>query len=188
MGGNQWRRWSRPLLCEGYDGEGCCTKHSMHRQRTACAFLTVQQCRPAHPIPRTKANPRPTLAQKTTLAKKPSLAHAHCHHTQPQSYIVGRLQAIPDIDLAEPQGAFYVLPDMSAYVGPGVTAPEFGAIDDVDALCQYLVEAANVALVPGDAFGAPSCIRISYAASMDTLKEAMDRLERALGRVARRKS
>lgn len=102
-----------------------------------------------------------------------------------QSYIVGRLQSIPGIDLAEPQGAFYVLPDVTAYVGPDVSAPAFGAIPDVDALCRYLVEAANVALVPGDAFGAPSCIRISYAASLETLKEAMDRVERALADVSR---
>ena len=51
---------------------------------------------------------------------------------------------------------------------------------DVDALARYLVQEANVALVPGDAFGAPSCIRISYAASMDTLREALDRMARAL--------
>lgn len=101
---------------------------------------------------------------------------------------MSRLQSIPDIALAEPQGAFYVLPDMRAYVGPGVVAPDFGPIDDVDALCRYLVQAANVALVPGDAFGAPDCVRISYAASMDTLKEAMHRVEGALSKVARRKN
>ena len=56
----------------------------------------------------------------------------------------------------------------------------------------YLVERANVALVPGDAFGAPACLRISYAASLETLREAMDRLQAALdpgnfdGRVAER--
>jgi aspartate/glutamate/aspartate-prephenate aminotransferase len=54
------------------------------------------------------------------------------------------------------------------------------------------VERANVALVPGDAFGAPACLRISYAASLETLREAMDRLQAALdpgnfdGRVAER--
>lgn len=57
---------------------------------------------------------------------------------------------------------------------------------------RYLVERANVALVPGDAFGAPACLRISYAASLETLREAMDRLQAALdpgnfdGRVAKR--
>jgi len=46
--------------------------------------------------------------------------------------------------------------------------------------CRYFIEVAHVALVPGDAFGAPQCIRISYAASLETLKKAMDRIEKAL--------
>ena len=45
---------------------------------------------------------------------------------------------------------------------------------------RYLVQSAHVALVPGDAFGAPQCVRISYAASMETLRSAMERLQRAL--------
>ena len=52
---------------------------------------------------------------------------------------------------------------------------------DVDTLCQYFVKAAGVALVPGDAFGAPTCVRLSYAAGLDTLGMALDRLEAALG-------
>ena len=47
-------------------------------------------------------------------------------------------------------------------------------------LRRYLIQVAHVALVPGDAFGAPQCVRISYAASMETLKAAMERLQRAL--------
>ena len=47
-------------------------------------------------------------------------------------------------------------------------------------ICRYLMEHALVALVPGDAFGAPDCLRISYAASLDTIKEALDRVEAAL--------
>jgi aspartate/glutamate/aspartate-prephenate aminotransferase len=78
------------------------------------------------------------------------------------------------------QGAFYVLPDMSAFFGPCVEAKGYGPIPDADALAMYLIQQAHVALVPGDAFGAPACIRISYAASMATLKEALDRLVRAL--------
>jgi len=45
---------------------------------------------------------------------------------------------------------------------------------------RYLIQVAHVALVPGDAFGASECVRISYAASMETLQAAMDRIERAL--------
>lgn len=69
---------------------------------------------------------------------------------------------------------------MSAFFGPGVEAQGYGPIPDADALAMYLIQQAHVALVPGDAFGAPACIRISYAASMATLKEALDRLVRAL--------
>jgi aspartate/methionine/tyrosine aminotransferase len=47
-------------------------------------------------------------------------------------------------------------------------------------VCRYLVEVAHVALVPGDAFGAPDCVRISYAASLQTLEEAMNRITAAL--------
>lgn len=47
-------------------------------------------------------------------------------------------------------------------------------------LCRYLLEVGRVAVVPGDAFGAPDCIRISYAASMDTLQKALQRLSKAL--------
>jgi aspartate/glutamate/aspartate-prephenate aminotransferase len=91
-----------------------------------------------------------------------------------------RLQQIPGVTVDPPQGAFYVMPEVSAFVGEGVQARGWGPVPDVDALCRYLVEVANVALVPGDAFGAPSCIRISYAASMDTLGKALDRLATAL--------
>ena len=45
---------------------------------------------------------------------------------------------------------------------------------------RYLIQVAHVALVPGDAFGAPQCVRISYAASMETLQAAMERIQRAL--------
>lgn len=97
-----------------------------------------------------------------------------------RDYVVERLRDIPGVKLAEPQGAFYVLPDVSAFVGEGAEAREFGPVPDVDALCMYLIKHAHVALVPGDAFGAPNCIRISYAASLQTLQEALDRVCRAL--------
>eukprot|EP00884_Botryococcus_braunii_P002711 jgi/Botrbrau1/12440/Bobra.0094s0009.1 len=94
--------------------------------------------------------------------------------------VAERLRAIPGVVLAEPQGAFYVFPQVSALVGPGVEACGFGPLPDVDALCRYLLEVAHVAVVPGDAFGAPDCLRISYAASMDSLTTALDRIQNAL--------
>jgi aspartate/glutamate/aspartate-prephenate aminotransferase len=97
-----------------------------------------------------------------------------------RDFIVGRLKSLPGMKIAEPQGAFYVLPDVTAYFGEGVHADDFGPVGDASELCRYLIEKAHVALVPGDAFGAPNCIRISYAASIETLGKAMDRLDKYL--------
>lgn len=97
-----------------------------------------------------------------------------------RDYVVQRLQEIPGVIISPPDGAFYVLPDFSNFIGEGASAEGFGPVPDVDALARYLIEKAHVALVPGDAFGAPTCIRISYAASMESLKEALDRMTRAL--------
>eukprot|EP00898_Chlorokybus_atmophyticus_P001550 jgi/Chlat1/2396/Chrsp17S02819 len=102
---------------------------------------------------------------------------------QRRDYVVSRLQRLtPPVSLSSPQGAFYVLPDMRAYINSNNTNNN-NTIVDVDGLCRYLLAAANVALVPGDAFGADTCLRISYAASMEELKEAMDRIEVALGQL-----
>ena len=57
-------------------------------------------------------------------------------------------------------------------------------IKDADDLCLYLLEVANVSLVTGAAFGAPSCVRLSYAASEEELKEALGRMKKALGELA----
>jgi aspartate/glutamate/aspartate-prephenate aminotransferase len=85
-----------------------------------------------------------------------------------------------EIKLETPEGAFYVFPDVSAIVGEGCVAEGFGPVEDGDALCRYLLEKAQVALVPGSAFGSPECVRLSYAASDETLEEALDRIEKAL--------
>ena len=99
-----------------------------------------------------------------------------------RDYVVARLRSIPGVSLPHaPAGAFYALPDVSGLVGPGAEGGGgFGPVPDGDALCRYLLEKALVALVPGDAFGAPSCVRLSYAASLDTLKAALDRVAAAL--------
>jgi aspartate/glutamate/aspartate-prephenate aminotransferase len=57
---------------------------------------------------------------------------------------VERLLAIDGVKIAVPEGAFYVLPDMSAFFGPGVSVEGFGEIPDSDALCRYFIEVARV--------------------------------------------
>jgi aspartate/glutamate/aspartate-prephenate aminotransferase len=101
-----------------------------------------------------------------------------------RDYVVERFKKMrkngTDIRLQPPEGAFYVFPDVSDIVGDGCEAEGFGPVRDGDEFCRYLLEKAQVALVPGSAFGNPECVRLSYAASDDTLKEALDRIEKAL--------
>lgn len=93
-----------------------------------------------------------------------------------KTMIAAKLRAISGVTLVEPQGAFYVLPEMSAFFGPGAEAKDFGPVPDSDTFCMYLMKMALVAVVPGEAFGAPDCIRISYAMDLKTLEVAMDRI------------
>jgi aspartate aminotransferase len=76
-----------------------------------------------------------------------------------------------------PVGAFYVFPDVSSFFGKSYNGT---VVRDANDLCLYLLAEALVALVSGDAFGDPNCIRISYAASEETLAEAMKRIKLAL--------
>jgi aspartate aminotransferase len=77
-----------------------------------------------------------------------------------------------------PEGAFYIFPDVSAFFGR--RGPD-GPVDTAAALATYLLRHAGVAVVPGEGFGAPAHIRISYAASRSLLEEGLARLARALG-------
>jgi len=72
-----------------------------------------------------------------------------------------------------PQGAFYVFPDVSFYFGKTIDGQK---VDNASDFAMLLLEKANVATVTGDAFGAPNCVRISYAASQEELKEAIKRI------------
>ena len=88
-------------------------------------------------------------------------------------YVVGALQQMPGVECAPADGAFYSFP---SFVG----VMERLGIDDDVVLCEQILEQAQVALVPGSAFGSPGYVRLSYATSMETLREAMRRLKRFL--------
>jgi len=92
--------------------------------------------------------------------------------------IVELLRAIPGVKCREPKGAFYAFPDISTFVGR--TAPDGKALENDVALCDWLVERARVAVVPGSGFGAPGFVRLSYACSMNNIKEGVRRLHEAL--------
>ncbi len=95
-----------------------------------------------------------------------------------RDYVLGRLAAIDGVQCPKPEGAFYLFPQVSAYYG--TTAPSGRRIDNSEDLCFYLLEEHNVALVPGHAFGGPDGARLSYAASMNDLEEALNRIETGL--------
>ncbi|MCX8073875.1 MAG: pyridoxal phosphate-dependent aminotransferase [Candidatus Binatia bacterium] len=91
-----------------------------------------------------------------------------------REFVVERLRAIPGIECSKPQGAFYVFPNVSAYLGKP-NGPQTG-----DELAAYLIEKVHVAVVGGTDFGYPTHIRISYANSMENLNQALERMAAAL--------
>jgi len=91
--------------------------------------------------------------------------------------VLDLLSKIEGIKTNVAQGAFYVFPDVSSYFGKTIDGVEVNNASDFSML---LLEKANVATVTGEAFGAPDCIRISYAASQENLKEAIKRIAAVL--------
>lgn len=91
--------------------------------------------------------------------------------------ILGLLSEIPGFKCNEPEGAFYVFPDISYYFGKTIRGTK---IDSASDFALFLLAEANVATVTGEAFGNPDCIRISYAASEDDIKQAMRRIKEVL--------
>ncbi len=90
-----------------------------------------------------------------------------------RDYLVSALREIKGLKVNNPPGAFYVFPDVSAFYGKK-------DIKNAEDLCMYLLHTAKVSCVTGDAFGDAHCIRISYATSIDKLKEAVKRIKQAL--------
>jgi aspartate aminotransferase len=92
--------------------------------------------------------------------------------------MVARLREIPGVKCVEPKGAFYAFPDLSVFVGK--KTPEGKKIETDAQLCEWLIEAARVAVVPGSAFHAPGFVRLSYATSMKNVEEGVRRMAEAL--------
>ena len=91
--------------------------------------------------------------------------------------VIGLLNDIDGIKTNTPNGAFYVFPDVSSFFGKTINGT---LINNASDFALYILEEAHVATVTGDAFGAPNCIRISYAASETQLREALARIKKAL--------
>ncbi len=97
-----------------------------------------------------------------------------------RKYLLGRLRAMRGITCPEADGAFYLLPDVSAYYGKKYNG---NTIKDSFDFCRFLLEDARLAVVPGAAFEAPNAIRIAYSNSLENIGEGMDRMERSLAKL-----
>ena len=95
-------------------------------------------------------------------------------------YLVERLNAMPHMTCSNADGAFYLMPNISYYYGK-----RYGnrVISNSVDFCSYLLEEARVAVVPGSAFEAPNSVRIAYSNFLETIKEGMDNLEKALAKL-----
>ena len=91
--------------------------------------------------------------------------------------ILDLLSDIEGFECVEPEGAFYVFPNITHFIGKTLNGK---TINNASDFAIYLLEEANVATVTGEAFGNPNCIRISYAASQDQIKEALARIKKAV--------
>ncbi len=94
-----------------------------------------------------------------------------------RDYMYERLNKIPGMQCPKPEGAFYLMPDVTYYFGKKY---DKWTINNAGDLCNYLLEEAKVAIVPGNAFEAPKTVRFAYSVSVETIAEGMDRMEEAL--------
>ena len=96
-----------------------------------------------------------------------------------RDYAVTQVRSLPRIQMPAPGGAFYVFFNVSEYFGKSIGSRGQTAHDATE-FCSQLLDEAHVALVTGDAFGAPGYVRLSFAASMKTLETGFDRIRKFL--------
>ncbi len=126
-----------------------------------------------------------SIAQRAALAavtsKSDSKERMREAFLRRRDLICSLLGDIPGLKVRVPQGAFYVMPDISSFIGKSYSGQ---VIKDADDLTFFLLAEARVAMVSGSAFGATNCIRISYATSDDRITEAVRRIKEALAKLA----
>jgi len=95
--------------------------------------------------------------------------------------ILNLVRAIPDVPCYEPEGAFYVFPNLSAYYGKQYSGK---TIEGSLAMCEYLLDSVQVAAVPGIGFGADANIRLSYATGLEQIRKGLDRIAKAMAKLS----
>ncbi len=120
-----------------------------------------------------------SIAQKASVAAlngdQSIVAHMVKAFHERHDYVFGRLSALSDVHVTPADGTFYLFPNVKANI------ERLGLPDDI-AFAEKLLEKEGLALVPGTAFGTPGAVRISYATDVETLRDAMDRLERFMNK------
>ena len=120
-------------------------------------------------------------AVKTDPKKSKDLKNMVSAFKERRDLLIDLVKDIPGLKSNIPNGAFYLFPDVSYYYGKSNNGEN--KINNSTDLCMYLLDDAHVALVSGDAFGSPDCIRISYATSKDLIAEAVQRIKVALAKL-----
>jgi aspartate aminotransferase len=103
-----------------------------------------------------------------------SVAAMHAEFIKRREYVLDRFRKIPNVKFVEPGGAFYIFFDVSHYFGKTLQGDK--VVDNATDFCTALLETAHVALVTGDAFGAPGFVRLSFATNIETLGQGIDRI------------
>ncbi len=120
-------------------------------------------------------------AKAAVLADPSSVSYMKDAFLKRRDMMLDKLGEIPGLKLNVPEGAFYIFPNCMELLG--TVTNDGQEINTSSDLCMYLLQAENVALVAGDAFGAAECFRLSYAASEEMLLEAAVRMKRAFGKL-----
>jgi len=124
-----------------------------------------------------------STSNPTSISQKAALAALEGHEKfsgemvaeflKRRDYIMERLNSINGISCLKPQGAFYVFPDVSQIIGKTFKGQ---LVKDSVSLSEILLAEANIAVVPGSAFGADNYLRLSYATSMENISKGLDRI------------
>jgi len=126
-----------------------------------------------------------SISQKASVAAytgdQSCVAEMRTAFERRRNLIVSLLNEIPGLQVNNPMGAFYIFPECSSYLGKSYNGRKIATATD---LAMYLLEEGHVACVGGDAFGAPGCIRLSYATSDENIKKAIARIKETLAKLS----
>ncbi len=160
---------------------GLSKSHAMTGWRIGYAAGPVEIIKAMTKIQSQSTSNPTSIAQKAAVAAlrgpKDCVEEMREEFEKRRNYLVEELNKIPGISCKMPQGAFYAFPNVKELLGKKIASYELKTSMD---LSIYLLEQAQVALVPGSAFGAEGYIRISYATSIDNLIKGIERIKKVL--------